>query len=117
MKQKDVHQLVLDVVRAVARGRPVASDTDFSEIGIGPWQRQRFFGPLRDAFSHHGVDITGGGVAPESFTHYQTVREVQAAVWKNVRDGSAPVRPSAFRPTSRDESFRARRLSAARSIH
>jgi hypothetical protein len=87
MKQTEVHQLVLEVVRGVARGRPVTRDTEFSQIGIGPWQRQRFFGPLRDAFNHHGVDITGGGVTSETFTHYQTMREVQAAVWTNVRGG------------------------------
>ena len=87
MKQTDVHQLVLDIVREVARGRPVASGTDFSQIGIGPWQRQRFFGPLRDAFNRHGLDIAGSGVTRGSFTRYQTLREVQVAIWTNVRRG------------------------------
>jgi hypothetical protein len=87
MKQTEVRQLVLDVVRKVARGRPVASGTEFSRIGIGPWQRQRFFGPLRDAFHRRGLDITGGGVTRESFTHYRTLREVQAAIWNNLRAG------------------------------
>jgi hypothetical protein len=84
MKQADVHQLVLDVVREVARGRHVAPGTEFSRIGIGPWQRQRFFGPLRDAFNRHSLDVTGRGVTRESFKHYHTVREVQAAIWKSV---------------------------------
>jgi hypothetical protein len=94
MTQKDVHRLVSDVVRDVARGRPVASDTDFSDIGIGPWQRQRFFGPLRNAFNRHGVDITGVGVTRECFTHYRTLRDVQVAIWKNVRPGPTPARRS-----------------------
>ena len=85
MTQKHVYRLVLDVVRDVARGRPVDSDTDFSAIGIGPWQRQRFFGPLRDAFNRDGVDITRVGLTPECFTDYRTLRDVQVAIWKNVR--------------------------------
>ena len=85
MKQRTVYQLVLYVVRQVARGRPVASRTEFSHIGIGPWQRQRFFGPLRDAFNRHGLDIRGGGVTQGSFTHFETLRQVQAAIWQNVR--------------------------------
>jgi hypothetical protein len=87
MKQAESRQLVLDVVRKVARGRPVASGTEFSRIGIGPWQRQRFFGPLRNAFRRRGIDIMGCGVTRESFTHYRTVREVQAAIWSNLRAG------------------------------
>jgi hypothetical protein len=87
MKQAEVRQLVLDVVRRVARGRPVASGTDFSLLGIGAWQRQRFFGPLRDAFQRRGLDITGGGVTRESFTRYRTMREVQAAIWNVLRAG------------------------------
>src|SRR5687768_3795845 len=90
MKRSEVHQLVLDVVRQVARGRPVASGTEFSRIGIGAWQRQRFFGPLRNAFNRRGLDITGGGVTRESFTHYQTLRQLQAAVWNNLRAGRPP---------------------------
>ena len=89
MKQSDVRQLVLDVVREVAPGRPIASGTEFSRVGVGPWQRQRFFGPLRDAFGRHGFDITGDALTRESFTHFQTLREVQAAVWKSVRRGPA----------------------------
>ena len=85
MKQRAVHQLVLDVIREVAQGRPVASDTQFSHIGIGRWQRQRFFGPLRDAFNRHGVNIRGGGVTQGSFTHFETLRQVQAAIWQNVK--------------------------------
>jgi hypothetical protein len=85
MTQKYVYRLVLEVVRGVARGRPVDSDTDFSDIGIGPWQRQRFFGPLRDAFNRDGVDITGVGVTRECFTHYRTLRDVQVAIWRNIR--------------------------------
>ena len=87
MKQAEVRQLVLDVVRRVARGRPVAAGTDFSILGIGVWQRQRFFGPLRDAFRRLGLDITGGGVTRESFKHYRTMREVQAAIWNALRAG------------------------------
>ena len=50
MKHSDARQLVLDVVREVAQGRPIDSGTEFSRVGVGPWQRQRLFGPLRDAF-------------------------------------------------------------------
>jgi hypothetical protein len=89
MKQTDVRRLVLDIVREVAPGRPIASGTEFSHVGVGPWQRQRFFGPLRDAFSRHGFDITGGAVTREAFTHFQTLGEVQAAIWKNVRPAPA----------------------------
>jgi hypothetical protein len=85
MKQTDVRQLVLDIVREVAHGRPVAPRTEFSQIGIGPWQRQRFFGPLRDGFNRHGLDITGGAVTREAFTRFQTLGDVQAAIWNNVR--------------------------------
>jgi hypothetical protein len=85
MKRTDANQLVLDVVRRVARGRPVAAGTRFTRIGIGAWQRQRFFGPLRDAFNRHGLDITGNDVTRQGFAHYETLREVQAAVWNNVR--------------------------------
>ena len=92
MKQADVYQLVLDVVREVARGRHLSSGTEFSRIGIGPWQRQRFFGPLRDAFNRHGLDVTGRGITRESFRHYQTVREVQVAIWNNIGRGPTPVR-------------------------
>ena len=95
MKQADVHRLVLDVVREVARGRPVASGTKFSRIGIGPWQRQRFFGPIRDAFNRHGLDITGNDLTREGFTHYQTLREVQAAVWNSVRPAQVSARVAA----------------------
>ena len=70
MKRTDVYQLVLDVIRDVARGRPVVSGTDFSRIGIGPWQRQRFFGPLHAAFKRYDLDITRAGVTRESFTHF-----------------------------------------------
>lgn len=90
MKKSVVYQNVLDIVREVARGRPVTLGTDFSRIRIGPWQRQRFFGPLRDGFTHSGVNITGGGLTRESFTHFQTLREVQAAVWNSIRRGSTP---------------------------
>jgi hypothetical protein len=90
MKQTDVRQLVLDVVREVAPGRHIASGTKFSHVGVGPWQRQRFFGPLRDAFNRHGLDITGRGVTREGFTHYETLREVRAAVWKNLRSAPPP---------------------------
>ena len=90
MKQTDVRQLVLDVVREVLPGRPIASGTEFSHVGVGPWQRQRFFGPLRDAFSRHGLDITGDAVTREAFTQFQTVGDVQAAVWDNVRRGPTP---------------------------
>jgi hypothetical protein len=93
MKRAEVHQLVLDVVRRVARGRPVAAGTDFSQLGIGAWQRQRFFGPLRDAFHRLGLDITGGGVTRESFMHYRTMREVQAAIWNTLRPGQPPPGP------------------------
>jgi hypothetical protein len=117
MTQKDVHRLVLDVVRDVALGRPVAADTDFSDIGIGRWQRQRFFGPLRDAFNQHGVDITGVGVTRECFAQYRTLRDVQGAVWRNVRPGPTRVRPSAVRPTPKAETVQALRLPTARSIH
>ena len=86
MQQADVHQLVLDVVREVARGRHVGPGTEFSRIGIGPWQRQRFFGPLRDAFNRHSLDITGSGLTRGAFAHYHTLREVQAAIWKSVRN-------------------------------
>jgi hypothetical protein len=82
MKQSAVYQLVLDVIREVAQGRPVASRTQFSQIGIGPWQRQRFCGPLRVAFNRHGLDINGGGVTPGSFTHFNSLRQVQAAIWQ-----------------------------------
>ena len=85
MRQSTVYRLVLDVIRQVARGRPVASRTLFSHIGIGPWQRQRFFGPLRDAFNRHGLDITSSGLTQRAFAHYHTLREVQAAIWKSVR--------------------------------
>jgi hypothetical protein len=93
MKQAEFRQLVLDVVRKVARGRPVAAGTEFSRIGIGAWQRQRFFGPLRDAFQRLGLDIAGGGVTRESFTHYRTVREVQAAIWNALRAGRSRPAP------------------------
>ena len=89
MKRSEVHRLVLDVVRQVARGRPVGPGTEFARIGIGAWQRQRFFGPLRDAFHRRGLDITGGGVTRESFTNYQTLRQVQAAVWNGLRAAEA----------------------------
>jgi hypothetical protein len=93
MKQTEVRQLVLDVVRRVARGRSVAAGTDFSILGIGAWQRQQFFGPLRDAFRRLGLDITGGGVTRESFRHYRTMREVQAAIWNTLRAGQSPPGP------------------------
>ena len=102
MKQADVHQLVLDVVREVARGRHLASGTEFSRIGIGPWQRQRFFGPLRDAFNRHGLDIEGGGVTRGSFTRFETLRQVQAAIWQNVKTrvpAAVPVRQAVSRGT------------------
>ena len=89
MRQSAVYELVLDVIRKVAQGRPVASRTQFSRIGIGPWQRQRFFGPLRDAFNRHGLDISGGGLAHGSFTRFATLRQVQAAIWQIVK--STPV--------------------------
>ena len=41
MKQARVHRLILDIVREVAHGRPVTSETDFSQIGIGPWRGGR----------------------------------------------------------------------------
>jgi hypothetical protein len=84
MRKPEVYHLILDVVRDIASGRPVASGTEFSQIGIGPWQRQRFFGLLRDAFNRHGLDITGSGVTREGFTYYETLREVQAAIWTNL---------------------------------
>ena len=85
MKQSAAYRLVLDVIREVAQGRPVASGTQFSDIGIGPWQRQRFFGPLRDAFSRHGLDISSGGVEQGSFTRFDPLRQVQAAIWQVVK--------------------------------
>jgi hypothetical protein len=87
MKQADVRQLVLDVVREVAPGRPIAFGTNFSSVGVGPWQRQRFFRPLRNAFSRHGLDITGDALTREAFTHFQTLGDVQAAIWNNIRPG------------------------------
>jgi len=98
MRQTDVRRLVLDVVRRFAPGRPIASGTEFSHIGVGPWQRQRFFGPLRDAFGRHGFDITDDALNREAFTHFQTLREVQAAVWNNVRRGPASARHEKVQP-------------------
>jgi hypothetical protein len=97
MKQTEVHRLVLDVVREVAPGRAITAGTQFSHIGIGAWQRQRFFGPLRDGFNRHGFDITGDAVTREGFTHYETMREVQAAIWKNLKR----VPPSRFHSVER----------------
>src|SRR5688572_27605388 len=85
MKQSAAYRLVLDVIREVAQGRPVASGTQFSDIGIGPWQRQRFFGPLRDAFNRHGLDISGGGIKQGSFTAFDSLRQVQAAIWQIIK--------------------------------
>ena len=85
MNRAGVHDLVRDVVREVALGRYLAAGTEFSRIGIGPWQRQRFFGPLRDAFNRRGLDVTGRGLERESFMHYHTLGEVQAAIWESVR--------------------------------
>jgi hypothetical protein len=93
MKEKAVHELVLHVVREVARGRHVDSGTKFSNIGIGPWQRQRFFGPLRDAFGQHGLDISGDGVTRASFTQFETLRQLQAAIWQNVKGPITAVTP------------------------
>jgi hypothetical protein len=67
----------------------VAASTQFSHIGIGPWQRQRFFCPLRDAFNRHGVEISGRGLEQGSFTSFDSLRQVQAAIWQIVR---APIR-------------------------
>jgi hypothetical protein len=80
-----VHRLVRDVVRAEARGRPVRAGTEFSRIGIGPWQRQRFFGPVRSALLRRAVDIGAAGVTRESFMDFRRLLDVQAAVWRACR--------------------------------
>jgi hypothetical protein len=98
MKQTAVYRLVLDVIREVAQGRPVAARTQFSHIGIGPWQRQRFFGPLRDAFNRHGLDISGGGVGQRSFTHFDSLRQVQDAIWQIVKTPIPATVPISAKP-------------------
>ena len=80
-----VHRLVRDVVRAEAPGRPVHAGTQFSRVGIGPWQRQRFFGPVRSALLRRAVDIRDAGVTRESFQDFRRLLDVQAAVWRACR--------------------------------
>ena len=79
-----VHGLVRDVIPAEARGRPVRAGTEFSRIGIGPWQRQRFFGPVRRALLRRAVDIREAGVTRESFRDFRGLPDVHAAVWRAV---------------------------------
>ncbi len=80
MPQSETDQLVLDTIREVARGRPLSAGTRFTRVGIGPWQRQRFFGPLRLALLRRGLDIHDAGVTRESFKAMQSPSEVQRLI-------------------------------------